>query len=290
MAFSFLRKSVKLPDFSCMMKVGQLRCIQSIHESGDLWNPDVLVSQFLSPSQRWSCFWRGALLLNRLRSDPFYYYVVARTKYYDAAFLDALRDGVTQIINVGCGSDTRAYRYAHLLMPQGASVLECDQTAAIQVKQDIACQKMPVSHVEYLPIDLNDDHWHGLKDWLDRHKGTRMLVLMEGVSPYVHEASFGAFLGMLAGRLAPDSRVAYDFKIRGLDDAFGSSGRTLQPFRLSADEVEVCAFHQAHGFQVHHLETSAHLSRRLLPSLATLGNQVAFHNDGLVQLRTPISN
>ena len=56
-----------LPDFSCMMKVGQLRHIQSTRESGAFWNPDTLVWQFLSPAQRWSCLWRGRLLLQRLQ-------------------------------------------------------------------------------------------------------------------------------------------------------------------------------------------------------------------------------
>jgi methyltransferase (TIGR00027 family) len=284
---STLSRSVKLPDYSCMLKVGQLRHIQSVRESGDYWNPDVLVSRLLSPVQRWSCFWRGRLLLARLRSDPFYYYVVARTKYYDSVFVDALCDNVQRIVNVGCGSDTRAYRYAQLLSQRGVIVLECDQAGAIEAKEKIASERLPAAPVQYLSIDLNEGVWPCLESWFDQNRGSKMLVLMEGVTPYINEESFGAFLHMLACRLPAGSRVAYDYKIRGTSDEFGLSGRTQRPFRLSSGEGDVAAYHLTKGFRVRHVETSADLSRRVLPALAELGPRRVFRNDCLVQLELP---
>jgi len=287
-AWSSWRKSAKLPNFSAMMQVGQLRRIQCAKESGEYWNPDMLVSRFLSPSQRWSCFWRGELLLRRLRSDPFYYYVVARTRYYDEVFIDAMSAGVQRIVNVGCGIDTRAYRYAHLLSQKGIGVLECDQAGAIEAKQQIARRHLPVAHVEYMPIDLNNHQWPQLQTWMERNREAKTLVLIEGVSPYIAEPSFSAFLGLLAGSLCAGSRVAYDFKYRGARDGWGPSQRAHRPFRLSTAARRVRTFHEALGFVVQHVETSAELSLRLLPSLKARESASTFNSDGLVQLEIPV--
>lgn len=274
----------KLPDFSYMLRVGQIRCIQAAHETGELRNPDGLVGKLLSPWQRWSCFWRGRLLLSRLRSDPFYYYIAARTIYYDEVFVEALANGFQYIINIGCGSDTRSYRYVHLMTENTVGVVECDQRGAIEAKQDIASRRLPYARVEHLVLDLNEPPWPNLAAWLHARGKPRVLVLMEGVSPYINQDSFGDFLQMLSTQLAPGSRVAYDFKVQGKDDQFGVSTQTQRPFRLSTMEHEVAAYHQALGYQLRHLETSAALSRRLLPSLAKIGALQAFQKDCLVQL------
>lgn len=271
-----------LPDLSLMMKVGQLRYIQSRRESGELRNPDALVRTFLSPSQRWSCLWRGGILLKRLRTDPFYYYLVARTKYYDDCFVEAIRDGFTRIVNVGCGSDTRAYRFAGLLDEHGVRVLECDQASAIAAKQVIARRRLSVQHVDYLPIDLNESAWPQLQAWLEQGAGERTLVMMEGVTPYINEATFITFLRMLRSSLAPESRLAYDFKISGVDDRFGQDERTAHPFRLPLDAPRVHAFHAALGHEVTALESGADLSRRLLPSLS-FADRLPFKNDALLK-------
>lgn len=117
------------------MYVARLRYIQSIHESRERRNPDALVRHFLPTLQRWRATWLGREELARLRGDPFYYYLVARTKYYDEVFNDAVSAGVQQIVSVGCGSDTRPYRFKDLLCSKGVRVLECDQPEAIQVEQ-----------------------------------------------------------------------------------------------------------------------------------------------------------
>src|ERR1043166_6560012 len=130
-SFGFLAKLfMALPNLSNSMYVARLRYIQSIHESLECRNPDTLVQHFILTLERWRIPWLGREELSKLREDPFYYYLVARTKYYDQVVNDAIADGVQQIVCVGCGSDTRAYRFEPLLRSRGISVLECDQPEA----------------------------------------------------------------------------------------------------------------------------------------------------------------
>lgn len=277
---------MKLPDLSYMMTVGQLRYIQSVYETGEYRNPDAFVRDILPTLQRWGCDVRGRILLAKLRSQPFYYYVIARTKYYDAVFVDAICDKVNYIVNVGCGIDTRAYRFGDVLRQKGIKVLECDQPEAIYAKRQIAMQRWPADHVEYLAIDLNDDSWPDFERWLRQNHSANMLVLMEGVSPYVNADSFGRFLDLLATELQPGSRFAYDFKLHGVAEDFGRSERTRNPFRLSDALDEVVAYHEKHGYRVEHLELSADLSLRLLPDLAN-SDAPLFREDALVRLVLP---
>jgi methyltransferase (TIGR00027 family) len=274
---------MKLPDLSESMYVARLRYIQSVHESPECRGPDVLVRYFIPAMPRWRAAWLSRAQLDRLRAEPFYYYLLARTIYYDRVVQDAVADGVKRIVIVGCGSDTRPYRFQLLLRSERVNVLECDQPQAIRVKQQMAVRWRPGEYVEYLPIDLNDDSWPELERWMGARTGPRALVLMEGVSVYVDASAFSRFLGFLATHLSSGSQVAYDFKILGSNDEFGRVGRTRTPFRLSRERNDIADFHDALGLRLEHMELSAELNRRLLPGLAQPPASL-FSEDGLLRL------
>jgi methyltransferase (TIGR00027 family) len=276
-------KSRSMIDLSNMLSVGQLRHIQSRYERPEYRNPDTAVSDFLPISRRLECFIRGTFLLPNLRSKPFYRYLLSRTNYYDEMFVGAIWDSVDFIVNVGCGMDTRPYRFAHLLRQRGVAVLECDQPAAISRKRRLARRRWPTDHVAYLPIDLDHDAWPDFERWLGEHRSARVLILMEGVSPYISQAAFGCFLRLLGRMLSPGSVVAYDFKIAGAADDFGRSEKTRRPFRLPADRPEVIAFHHAMGYRLDHMELSSELSGRLSPRRACTWPPL-FQEDCLVRL------
>jgi len=265
------------------MLVAELRYIQSIHETSELQNPDGLVGQFLPILRRWNCKWLRQSKIAVLRTDPFYYYLDARTRYYDKVFLDAIADNAQCIINVGCGTDTRAYRFEHVLRQKGVKVLECDQPKAIQVKQDMAKRVGSYEHVTYVSIDLNDDTWPDFEYWLVTNNTEKAVVLMEGVSPYVNTETFREFLQLLARNLLSGSRVAYDFKFRGCADEFGLVGRTQRPFRLGGGREEITAFHEQLGYRLEHFERSSELTMRLLANLEKPTHPL-FLEDALIQL------
>jgi methyltransferase (TIGR00027 family) len=266
-----------------MMTVAGLRYIQSVYEPRERRNPDGLVRELLTPWQRMTCNVRGRLSLGTLRAQPFYYYVLARTHYYDHVYRSAVASGISRIVNIGAGSDTRAYRFADELRNNRVQVLECDQPEATRMKERAARRRWRPDHVSFLAIDLNDEVWPDLTDWLRRQGNQKTLILLEGVSPYVNTEAFGGFLQCLAGTLPAGSRVAYDFKLPGVNADFGRSSRTTKPFRLPNSRGEVAAYHTARGYRLDAFETSAELSRRIVPSLGSL-DVTPFEEDALVQL------
>jgi O-methyltransferase involved in polyketide biosynthesis len=194
---------------------------------------------------------------------------------------EAITDDVQRLVIVGCGSDTRSYRFKDLLCRKGIKVLECDQQKVINEKKRLTRRWSHFGHVEYLALDLNDGEWPKLEDWLGDEK-PKALALLEGVSPYIHDSAFKQFLRLLGTRLAVGSPVAYDFKISGVNDNWGRTGRTGKPFRLSTSKDKVTAFHEAIGLQLDHMEFSSDLVKRLLPNLS---GYPCFNEDGLLRLR-----
>jgi methyltransferase (TIGR00027 family) len=275
---------MKLPDLSNSMYVAGLRYIQSIHEAPEHRNPDLQVGRFLPRLNRLRRAWIRPKTLSALRADPFYYYLLARTRYYDKVLTDAVAlDGVRRIVSVGCGSDTRAYRFKQLLVNKGVRVLECDQAQAIRAKERLTVG-WGLDHVDYLPLDLNDGAWPELERRLAGGAGQTTLVLLEGVSPYVDASAFAQFLSFISMVLAEGSYLVYDFKIQGYKDKFGRDGRTVTPFRLPSARDEVASFHQSRGLSLERLELSAELCQRLLPR-AVQPDTTLFHEDCLIQLR-----
>ena len=212
---------MRLPNLSYMATVGQLRYIQYAYEVPAHRNPDALIQHFLSPWERWNCRLRGIFAIGKLRRNPFYYYILARTRHYDHVFTSALDSGCGYILNIGCGTDTRAYRYADQLRATGVECFECDQPAAIAKKEYMARRRLDAAHVGYMSIDLNNPPWSELETWLGERADKKGLVMLEGVSPYIQDAAFTEFLRLLSLRLAAGSSVAYDFKLKGVADQFG---------------------------------------------------------------------
>lgn len=269
------------------MYVARLRYIQSVHETPERRNPDTLVRHFLPPLNRMRAFWIGRSELSNLRSDPFYYYLIARTRYYDQVLQEAVADGARRVICVGCGTDTRAYRFRDLLHHAGVRVLECDQAPAIAAKRRIVARRWPDDRIQYMPIDLNADHWPELAAWLQEESTSKSLVYLEGVSPYIDSKAFELFLSLLSARLSPGSHVAYDFKLAGIADHFGREKSIHPLFRLTDVEHEVASFHESHGFTQQNMEFSSALCSRFMPNLRNL--QPAFYEDALVRLSLPRS-
>jgi len=271
------------PDLFNSLHVAHLRYIQSIHESPERRNPDTLVRRLLPLIRRWRTAWMGTRELARLRVDPFYYYLVARTKYYDKVFNDAISAGVQRIFSIGCGSDTRPYRFEAILRSRGVQVLECDLPHVIQAKRRIVRRWPGAEHVEYLSLDLNEEAWPDLSRRLGDGAGARTLVLMEGVSPYVNESNFHRFLKLLGSELRAGNQVAYDFKLREAKSELGRVGRTQRPFRLPADRDEVETIHLEHRLRLMDFELSSELCARLLPDAAKSAAS-PFTEDALVRL------
>lgn len=252
--------------FSNLAGTSYRRHIQTLHEHGDLRNPDILAGVFMTPEERDECLRLPAADLAHMRSSPYYHYLTARTKYYDQVLLDAVAGGIRRILLLGAGHDTRLYRFGGHLAAVGADVAECDQPEAIAIKRTLASPLPHAQRVAYFGVDLNETSGClELGRWL-RDSTRPALVCAEGVSPYVETAAFHSFLRAAGELLPPGSILAYDFKYSGAADDFGRRDGVGSPFRLPADEAHVVSLHLQAGFTSVTLTTCQTLMQTFLPS------------------------
>lgn len=126
---------------------------------------------------------RGKAILEGFPTAPMTTWMVAiRTVVIDELLREAVARGVKTIINLGAGLDTRPYR---LEFPTEVKWIEVDYPDVIDFKRSALMTENPNVELEHIGLDLNDGSARSsLLGRLDRC-GDRLLVLTEGVVPYL---------------------------------------------------------------------------------------------------------
>ena len=155
--------------------------------------PDDLAVSFLDPALvcivRSSLLRRVAIRLYQRWLPGAYLYTIARTKYIDAVLRLELEQGTGQIVILGAGYDTRAYRF-HDAFPT-ARFLEVDYpaTSARKLEKVTVLFGHPPVHVSYVAVDLTVDTLEAalLRGSCDPTR--RTLFICEGVTMYLTAAA-----------------------------------------------------------------------------------------------------
>ena len=110
--------------------------------------------------------------------------VVIRTVIIDNLINQALAEGVDTILNLGAGLDTRPYRMA---LPKTLRWVEVDYPHVIALKEERLAGEEPYCRLKRIKLDLTDRaaRRQFLADM--SAEATKVLVLNEGVAPYLTE-------------------------------------------------------------------------------------------------------
>ena len=245
LAAAYRRASLDGQGDCYLATVASRRYLQHGREEGVRRNPDHLVRHLLTEEELAHAETEE---LEALRAFPFYHYLLARTRFYDAVVLDALGDGVTQIVVFGAGLDTRAYRFSEELRRAGARVVETDLAEPIARKRERVDALGEHAHVTYHALDLAAP---GLDAWpastgLSPDEPT--LLYAEGVSLYLSAEAVRGWL--TACRWFRRSTFAYDLGVASRADRMVRLVRKRSSFRLSPESSAVRRFHGRCGWRV----------------------------------------
>ncbi len=190
--------------------------------------------------------------------------VAIRTRIIDEYIARTLTRGVDVVVNLGAGLDTRPYR---MELPAALRWIEVDYPAVIAFKEERLRGETARCHLERVGLDLADAvARRALLARLDV-EATRLLVLTEGVVPYLDVAQAAALADDLRALarlqawvvdyVSPESH-AYRRRA-GLDRHMRQAPFKFQP-------PDWFAFFAAHGWhprEIRYLaEEGAHLGRR----------------------------
>lgn len=208
-----------------------LRRVLANKEFGDeKFGPDYLAEHFLPPHFRFFLRFKKIQANTKERLNGFLpgltEFMIARTAYFDGLFVDALKKDFPQIVFLGAGYDTRAYRFAEL--NRGTKVFELDiPPTQNQKKKYLKKARIEIpQNVKLVPIDFNKEV---LKDVLEEagfEEQEKTLFIWEGVTYYLDPASVDATLNFVSGTSHPDSIIAFDYTVslseENLSDYYGA--------------------------------------------------------------------
>jgi methyltransferase (TIGR00027 family) len=137
--------------------------------------------------------------------------LIARTHFIDDRLATAIHDGASQVVILGAGFDTRAYRLTELLAT--ARVFEVDHPATQSHKVQRAQEAIgtPPANLSYVAVDFRHDDLGVRLQSAGYHRGEKTFFIWEGVTMYLPAESVHATLRWIVANSAPGSAVVFDY-------------------------------------------------------------------------------
>ena len=262
------------------------RAIGAKHPDPAIRNADVLAERLLGANERAILKETGATaVLEALAMDTdrawaglgsrsvFARGVHVRTRHIDEVLLESLKAGSTQVVILGAGLDSRAYRLGDAL--RGARVIELDLPQTQEYKKarvrDVL-GSLP-KHVTYAPIDFTKQDLVSVLTASGYDRTKKTTFIWEGVTMYIPEAAIDATLRAISGNAAPGSRLVFDYfteqALRNLPPALRDVSRNVaavgEPFVFGMPGDRATPFVSARGYSVLSDFGSDELGARFLP-------------------------
>lgn len=203
-------------------------------------------------------------------------FVLTRHRYMDDALAAALErtgpDRVEQVVVLGAGYDTRAWRFADALA--GRPVFEVDFPSTSRRKDDLAskhARDLPGTVVRRVEVDFLAETFEGPLVRAGFVRKARTFVIWEGVSMYLTRAVVKATLALLRALGAPGSELVLDCwflldapDLRAAAHRFSANLLHLlgEPVLFGIHPEDVGAFLAREGFELVDLAHAADLAAR----------------------------
>jgi methyltransferase (TIGR00027 family) len=185
-----------------------LRVLESSKPAGERICYDPLARRLISPA----FYLLGRLFIsNAERKGPGVIgFLVARCRYIDDYLQACLEIGLDQLVILGAGLDSRAYRFEQL--KRHVRVFEVDHPATQQVKLGKLGKifgRLP-EHVTYVPIDFNAETLQKLFDF-GYSPQVKTLFIWEGVVHYLTPEAVDQTLEFVLENSGPGSSIVFDY-------------------------------------------------------------------------------
>jgi methyltransferase (TIGR00027 family) len=200
-------------------------------------------------------------------------FVLARHRFIDDALAAAIVDpGIEQLVLLGAGYDSRAYRFASDL--RDVTVFEVDHPATAARKAAVVAKHasgLPRAGIVRVPVDFETQSLEERLVDAGFRRGARTFWAWEGVSMYLQRPAVQGTLATIRALSGPGSRLSMDFWYL-VDEATwrGTLWRTTpgllhlvgEPITFSMHPADARAFLAGQGLETLDLADADELGRR----------------------------
>jgi len=189
-----------------------------------------------------------------------YEWVASRTFLFDKIFKEALTHNFNQIVIMGAGFDSRAYRFINYI--KNTRIFEVDVAPTQEIKKKILKDKninIP-DEMQFVSVNFNKDN---LGDRLFKsgfQKGKKNLFIWEGVTEYLTEDAVDSTLTFIKNNSIGKSIIAFTYIYREVIEGnykyYGSKkivnlvSKYGEPYRFGIPEGGINKFLRKWGFNL----------------------------------------
>jgi methyltransferase (TIGR00027 family) len=211
--------------------VALVRAIEMTRPEAERVSSDPYAERFVNPLTVMFMRLVATLGINRLTGvEGLMNFAVAREQYIHELMLREVRGGIEQIVILGAGFDTRAYRIPEAV---GVPVFEVDHPVTQAAKRDAlhdVVDPLP-GNVRFVGVDFDHDDLGTRLSAEGYNPKRRTLFVWQGVIVYLTREGADRTLAFIAKHSAPGSLVVFD----SMDgDALAGAGSTGLRFFTSA--------------------------------------------------------
>ena len=185
-------------------------------------------------------------------------FLMARERYIDDVLKNCLSEGLQQLIILGAGYDSRAYRFD---LPGRVKTFEVDHpiTQADKLKKVQQVFGRIPTHVTYVAVDFNTQTQSERLLTSGYDPSLISLFIWQGVTMYLTPEGVDATLAFVVNHAAPGSAIVFDYLYRAVLDGAQKQNEitnmrryrfmTGEGLTFGIPEGTVGAFLQQRGFQ-----------------------------------------
>jgi methyltransferase (TIGR00027 family) len=161
--------------------------------------------------------------------------VLVRTRFIDEHLEHAVRTGAKQIVILGAGFDSRAYRLRQLLTNTRVFEIDYGPTQEYKKRRVLEVLGGIPSNLVYAPIDFTKEKLGDVLRAAGYRPAEKTFFIWEGVSMYLPEEAVRATLLFVSSHSVPGSSIVFDF----LSKSFVDSLNQAQEERARSDAQTV---------------------------------------------------
>ncbi len=164
-------------------------------------------------------------------------FITVRERYIDDYLKTGLTEGLDQVVLLGAGFDTRAYRIPGI---EKSRVFEIDYPATQEVKRKglkKVIDPLP-GHVTFLPVDFNTQSLGERLQSAGYDEKAKTLFIWQGVTFFLEAQGVDSTLEFIANHSGPGSSVIFDYMYNEIfQDPHNSYGKSLKRIaKMSGEE------------------------------------------------------
>lgn len=186
--------------------------------------------------------------------------ILARTRFIDDCLEEAINDGIQQLVILGAGYDTRAFRVRALEERVGVFELDHPITQKRKLSKIKRHMDQHASNIQYIPIDFSKEDLPDKLFACGYSDQLKTLFIWEGVTYYLPASAVDRTLDFINRLSPPRSSIIFDYfpptvadgttrlaEAQALRDGLKRIGEEIL-FGIEPDQI--IAFMKARGFTV----------------------------------------